>query len=461
MMNCRYRTLCIATLFASAFTQPAHADSARSHPASEQEYWAQVDSRNWDDAVLAAEKLVDAARAKSNEAPEELADALSLLGRAQLSARNYLGAEAAYSEALQILQPRVVETSDKLLEPLRGMGSTLAYAGKHEEAVPYMERALLVSRRTEGLFNTNQEPILRQLATSLSRLGMYVEAEQHMQYLVRVGEQTYGAKDPRMSRIYDLLGDFYIQLGAITFARQAYENALKIVEKKLGRNDIATVMPLRAYAESFRRELDWSLYGVRTPADKKAALMNDHLTQPDGKPMNPRFLNTDGERALKRAIKTLDSHPNRPTALLYDTLLDLGDWYMIKGDSRRALPQYRRAMALLGEVEPDRKLAAKAKVSFPVQVYYPIPSAATRNLNRPDEDVEERYVHVAFTVNPDGSVSGERVIEANASPRHVNETLNAVRDARYRPKFVNGEPVATEDLSLRQIFKVRREREAG
>src|SRR5690606_27319983 len=149
--------------------------------------------------------LVESARLGSNEAPEALAEALGLLGTAQLANANYIGAEAAYSEALQILQPRVVPTSEKLLEPLRGMGYTLAYAGKHEQAVPYLERALLISRRTHGLFNMNQQGILRQLAASLARLGLHAEAEQQMLYFVRVGEQTYGANDPRMPPIHDRL----------------------------------------------------------------------------------------------------------------------------------------------------------------------------------------------------------------------------------------------------------------
>lgn len=457
MTICRRRTIRFALVLASALTPCAHAiDPFEERPDSEQEYWAQVENRNWDQAILAAERLIDIARMRSNDAPEELAEALTLLASAQLASRNLLAAEAAYSEALQILGPRVVPTSDKLLEPLRGMGYTLAYAGKHEQAVPYMERALLVSRRTHGLFNINQQSILRQLAISLAKLGMYVEADQQMQYLVRVGEQTYGAKDPRMAGVYDVLGDFYMQAGVVGAARDSYRHALEIVEKKLGRNDVATVQPLRAYADSFRRELFLSNYGFRAPIDRQA--IADH-TQSESKSINPRYLNDDGERALKRAIKTLDSNPTRPTSLLFDTLLDLGDWYMIKGEPEDAMPHYRRATSLLDQVEPEHAAAARAKISFPVQVYYPVPPAATRNLYRPADQTEQRFAHVVFTVTADGGVTDERVVEANASERHVADTLDAIEAARYRPKFVNGEPVATNDVSLRQVFKLRRDTE--
>jgi TonB family protein len=292
---------------------------------------------------------------------------------------------------------------------------------------------------------------------SLASVGMHVEAEQQMQYLVRVGEQTYGAQDPRMSGIHDQLGDFYMQTGLAGAARDSYRDALTVVEKKLGRNDLATIPPLRAYARSYRQELLWSQYGIRGPVDR--SIIPDNHIDPDSKALNPRYLSSDGERALKRAIKTLDSNPARPTWLLFDTLLDLGDWYMIKSNPGEAMPYYRRAAHLLDEVESEHGVAARAKLSFPVQVYYPMPSAATRYRNRPADEVDLRVVHVAFTVAADGSVEDARIVESNASERHAADTLNAVRNARYRPKFVSGEPVKTIDVSLRQVFRLRRERE--
>jgi tetratricopeptide (TPR) repeat protein len=151
-MHLRPRTLCFALLLATSLAPCAYS-IAPTRPAPEQEYWTQVELKDWEQAILAAEKLIETARLNSNQAPFELAHALTLLGNVQIASANYLAAEAAYSEALQIVEPRVVPTSDKLLDPLRGMGYTLANAGKDEAAVSYMERALLVSRRTHGLFN--------------------------------------------------------------------------------------------------------------------------------------------------------------------------------------------------------------------------------------------------------------------------------------------------------------------
>jgi hypothetical protein len=456
IMHLRRRALCFALLLAFSLTPCAYSMDPLTRPVPEQEYWSQIERKDWDQAILAAERLIEAARLNSNQAPLELARALTLLGNVQIASANYLAAEAAYSEALQILESRVVPTSDKLLDPLRGMGYTLANAGKDEAAVPYMERALLVSRRTHGLFNMNQQGILRQLAASFVKLRRYVDAEQQMQYLVRVGEHTYGAKDPRMAGVFGILGDFYMQTGLIASARDSYRQALELVERKLGRGDLATVEPLRALADSYRRELFLSHYGIRAAAERQGGVSDPQL---DAKSLNPRYLNAEGERALKRALKTLESSPTKPTILLFDTLLDLGDWYMIKSEPDEALPYYRRAYGLLDQLDPQYNSTARAKLSFPVQLYYPIPTAATRNLGLPADSIEERFVHMVFTVAADGSVHDEQVVEENASARQVSETINAIRAARYRPKFVNGEPAATDDVSLRQVFRLRRERD--
>src|SRR5688500_15967249 len=114
------------------------------------------------------------------------------------------------------------------------MGFTLAASGKHDVAIPYMERALLASRRTHGLFNFNQQTLLRQLAATHSKLGNYASAEQQMQYLLRVGEHTYGASDPRMASVHGIVGDFYMQAGLVGVGRESYREGLRIVEKKLG-----------------------------------------------------------------------------------------------------------------------------------------------------------------------------------------------------------------------------------
>src|SRR5262249_52695569 len=136
----------VATLLA-AFAAVQAAESPP-RPESEQEYWAQIDRQDWSAAVTAAEQLVAAARDKAPPQPLVLADALVLLGNAQYGAKNYDAAEKAYTESLQTVEQHAGAASPKLLDPLRGLGYTLAATNRHKEAVPPLERALLIDRRS-------------------------------------------------------------------------------------------------------------------------------------------------------------------------------------------------------------------------------------------------------------------------------------------------------------------------
>jgi TonB family protein len=96
-------------------------------------------------------------------------------------------------------------------------------------------------------------------------------------------------------------------------------------------------------------------------------------------------------------------------------------------------------------------------LSFPVRVYYATPSQATRNTTLPADQVDERFVEVQFTVTDAGDVSDAKVTESNGTQRETADALTAIRSARFRPKFVNGEPVVTTGMTHREVFRTRKE----
>lgn len=452
------RSYCTALLVAAglawqAASAAAAADTPR--PASQQEYWAQFDQRDWAAAVKEAETLVAAAREKSDKKPLALAEALTLLGNAQLGKADLISAEAAYTEALKIVEQHAGSTSARLLDPLRGLGYTLAAAGRDEEAVPHLDRGLLIAHRSYGLFDPGQQGILRQLATSLTRLGRGPEAERHVYYMLRLGERAYGPNDPRMVPILCFVGDWYATTGNFPPARASYRTAVAIVDKSLGKQHLAAVQPLQALARSYTQEVAYSMRGLRVPRERMAPTDADG-TSNDSKPLNPRYISVDGEKALDRALKIVQANAQAPRTMLSDTLIQLGDWYQIKHQPEKALPFYRQAAALDTASPAGESDNAARPLSFPVLVYYPLPSLATRNLLLPPDQVEERFVQVEFTVTNDGGVANAKVTDENGTSRQVAEALQAIRAARFRPKFVNGEPVETTGMINREVFKTRK-----
>ena len=432
-------------------TSLAAATPAPPRPESQQEFWARYDKRDWSAAIDEARQLVEQARANSRD-QMQIANALTLLGNAQLSSGDRANAEAAYREALQITESQGAGAGPAAVDPLRGLGYSLALLERHEEAVPYLERAVLIIRRSFGLFDPSQQNLLRQLASSQARAGRAVDGQKQMLYLQRVGERTYGERDPRMSPVLCVVGDWYVDLGNFMLGRERYRAALEIVERKLGKNDPALVLPLRALARSYLQEIYFITQGYQPMASRSQ--MDATLLEPKG--INPKYISSDGERALQRALAILDANPDTSRELLTDTLIVLGDWYQVKHQPEKALPYYRRAAGLVAKAGRPAEEAV-APLSFPVRVYYPVPPLSMRNRQLSPANIEEKFVSVQFTVTGSGDVQDAKVIEQNGSQRQAAEALEAIRSARYRPKFVNGEPVETQGVVNREVFKIRKQ----
>ena len=459
----RHTTRAAALLLSLSIACGAFAAAAPDRPESQQEYWAQFDRRDWSAAIAAAEDLVAAAREEADAKPLELADALSLLGNAHLGAGDYVNAEAAYMEALQLVEMNGGSMNAKLLDPLRGLGYTFAASGRHAAAIPVLDRALIVSRRNFGLFDSGQQGVLRQLAVSLTKLGRAPEAERHMTYLLRIGERAYGRDDPQLTPILCQIGSWYSDVGNFGPAREQFRTAIEIVTRKLGRSHLAAVEPLRGLARTYTQELLYSTLGIRTnrekvPTDADGS-SNEHKAQ------NPRYIDPDGEKALERALEIIESQPAPPRDVHIGTLVQLGDWRQIRHQSERAMPLYIRAAALLqsASTAPTDEAAQKDRqpelLSFPVRVYYPTPWLATRNQTIPDDQVDETFVQVEFTVTREGEVTNARVVEQNGTSRQAGESLDAIRDARFRPRFENGQPVDTPGMTHREVFRSRKSAE--
>jgi TonB family protein len=456
----------VATLVAAVCS--AQAAETPHRPESQQEYWAQIDRKDWSAAVAAAQELVTTARADATQQPLALAEALTLLGNAQFGARNYIDAEIAFKEALQLAEARAGAASPKLLDPLRGLGYTLAASDKHKDAIPPLERALLIDRRSFGLYDLAQQKVLRQLAESLVKVGRAADAERHVAYLVQLGDRVYGRRDPRQVPILCFAAGWHADIGDFFTSRMIYRQAVDIVEKKLGPNDLGTIEPLRGLAGTYTQELYFSTLGLRTQMSERQPTSADGSSNQQ-RELNPRYLASEGEKALERAVKVLEAQPPSAHDTLLVTLIQTGDWYQIKHMPEKALPYYRRAAALSttladasAATPPPAGTTAAAStepepLSFPVRVYYPTPSQATRNIALPAEQVDETFVEVQFTVTDSGDVTDAKITEANGTQRQSSDTLAAIRAARFRPKFVNGGPVATTGMTNREVFRTRKE----
>jgi tetratricopeptide (TPR) repeat protein len=406
---------------------------------------------------------VNTARASAEADPLALEEALTALGDAYLSTNQYAPAEAAYVEAVRSAEQHGGRETQRVLAPLTGLGTTLARAGHHHNAIPHLQRAVAITRAQFGMFDLRQQDVLETLAGSLTALGRQPEAQDAMVYRVRAAEKTYGEGSPQVVPWLCDLGNWFADIGKTPEARLTFQVALNVVGTSDLLNAPIMVEPLRGIARAHMlrpsypdewRKAPWPklgcglLYAVPPPE-----CLNPHAMDSTGKRIvQPRALNPEGEEALKRALRILESDPGAAPQTLVETVIQMGDWYQIKKSSQEALTYYQRAWQLISTT-PKLPDSVATALNVPLRVYYPTPQIVA---NVPTQvaavDTRSHYVQMEFTVAADGSVHDARIVDHDTRDRYARDVLKAVRDSRFRPKFVEGQAVAATGITYRELF---------
>jgi tetratricopeptide (TPR) repeat protein len=413
-------------------------------------------------AIEGALARVNAARSGADADPLALEEALTALGDAYLKASRYAPAEAAYAEAVRSAEQHGGRETQRVLAALTGLGATLARTGHHHDAIPLLQRAVAITRAQFGMFDLRQQDALETLAGSLTALDRQTDAQDLMTYRVRVAEKTYGEGSPKVIPSLCDLGDWFADIGKTPEARMTFQVALNIVGTTDNLNAPIMVEPLRgiaraymlwpSYPDYWRRYPEPELGCGRLHAVPPPECLNPARRDATGRRViRPRALDPEGEEALKRALRILEADPGLAPVTLIETLIQMGDWHQIKKSPREALTYYERAWKLISST-PNLPESAAAALNVPVRVYYPTPQIAAHVPQVAAVDTRPESVQVEFTVAADGSVSHAHIVDHDTRERYARDILEAVRDSRFRPKFVDGQAVAATGITYREVF---------
>jgi tetratricopeptide (TPR) repeat protein len=405
---------------------------------------------------------VNAARSSADVDPPALEAALTALGDAYLEANQYAPAEAVYAEAVRSAERHGGRETQRVLAPLTGLGTTVARAGHHHDAIPLLQRAVAITRAQFGMFDLRQQEMLKTLADSLVALGRQPEAQDLMTYRVRAAEKTYGEGSPKLIPWLCDLGNWFADTGKTPKARLTFQVALNIVGTTDNLDVPIIVEPLRGIARAYMLRSSYP-DSWRKPPYPALGCAGPHAVVPPeckdpaafdagGFNIEPRTLNQEGENALKHALRILESDPGSAAQARIETLIQMGDWYQIKKSPREALIYYERAWQLIRTTRNLPDSAANA-LNVPLRVYYPTPQIVAHvPILTAAVDTTSQYVQTQFTVAADGSVRDARIVDHDTRDLWARDVLKAVRDSRFRPKFVDGQAVAATGITYRQVF---------
>jgi tetratricopeptide (TPR) repeat protein len=439
---------CVAGCVAAWAAGPAAAVTDSERVEVNKQFRELFDAKRYAEALPLAERVVALTEEQYGKDDRALVNPLTNLGTVHYRLKDYPAAEKDYQRSVEILEATAGSTDRQLLRPLHGLGAAHFAESEYVDASVALKRAIDLSRNIDGLFNVGQLQILEPLIASYVALDLTSEAEKEQQYALRVAESAFGRMDARMLKPLDRYGRWLEQIGRYTSARLLYARALTIAEQTGGRGTPLAVDPLLGIARSYRLEF---VNGAEEPTAVQDAFGGSDLT---GAPLDGQRLNPDGERALRLAIQAIDRAKPVDHHKRGETLIELGDWYMSAGGLGRGVETYREAWKELSQAGDTSLLASPRLLA-----YRPPPSSAKRS-KLDEEESEERFVEVRFTVTKDGRTDNVEGSQSDAPESSQRSVASAVKKARYSPRFENGEAVATEGVTLRERIRVKAKQQA-
>jgi tetratricopeptide (TPR) repeat protein len=372
-----------------------------------------LEARDFAAALAPAEAVVAAQREQREpQYPADLA-ALGLI-RAELGALE----EAAghLIDAIEVITRTEGEFSPTLVEYYRALGRVYIKDAKYREAIASLEQGQHISQRHLGLFNVEQSPLLDDITTAYLGLGDTIEARKMQIERLDNAIRRFGAADPRVIPYRYTLARYYERSRLPESAREQYQEVLKAQEARLGPNDAGVLGPLRELAEI---DLLITQGADAAHRDRLEAVLEENA---DANPI---------ERGLSLAL--------------------LGDWATVKGESAVAADYYRRAWSELSR-SPDVDVAAYFAKPSMIDFVPPLSPVDRAERRRPYTWAE---IVFEFNVTPEGLPAGVRALTRDQQlSTLIGRYSRRLRETHFRPRLVNGEPVAT--TNVRSTHYVRR-----
>ena len=344
-----------------------------------QQFRSLYETARFEEALPYAKRVVELSE-QDAERDHELPIAYNNLGATQYQLADYTGANASYTQSLELLEATQGISSRRLVVPLAGLGAVYAAQDQHEVAAELFDRALAVSRRADGLFNLQQLPLIAQAADSRYAINDFGGSERERMYALKVAEQNYGYGDERTIPPLLDLAVFYEGLREYIAARMMYLRARDVAMQKGGYSAPA-VKALVGIARTHRMQytMDPETLDSQQPArDEVTGEMVGKVYRESRVP--PPAADRSGLKSAQVALELLRSTSDPPKDLMTETLIELGDWFQSTSRPTISMPYYAEAAGIF-----DAVVAADPLMGHPLKaprmVFYRPPVSASRGLN--------------------------------------------------------------------------------
>jgi tetratricopeptide (TPR) repeat protein len=346
-------------------------------------------------------------------AAPELPQDVGRLARIQAELDDFTSAELNYLKAIDLLVDEEGEFSISLLEPYQGLGRSYIKNRQFVEAVTVLEQAQHVSQRNLGLFNVSQTELIDDLTTAHLGMGDTLTAQKLQLDRLDNAVRRFGAESAEIIPFRYSLARYYDQSRMRQAARDQYEQVVTLLEARPDTDAATLLEPLRQ-------------------------IMKIELLLGDSEQARSKLLGMLGERTDIDAVERARS------------LMALGDWAIAKEDVPTARSYYAEADELLRGT-PD---AARDEITAgPAMLDFIAPLSPVDRGTRSRRQYTWGSIVLEFDVSASGRASNVATLAATPPGSMDRAYDRRIRETHFRPRLVDGEPQATENVRFTHYFR--------
>ena len=376
-----------------------------------------------EEATAAALQVAELTQRQYGAGSIKLATPLINLAVMQSITGNLTAAEQNYQVAISIIEQHEGMLSSRLINPLRGLGHTYNRAGMHEKAIENFERALRLNHIELGFTNPEQFGIHDGLTEGYVGLREYEEANFYQEAQLEISQRKFGREDPKTVPAMYKLAEWYRRTGNLDNSTLTYRNADRILREHESETSINRTEALMGLASLYEQQ------GNRPAATS----------------------------VLRKGLKVIDSHPEPDKLRRAGLYMALGDMYTRESRSEIAQVEYTSAWADLSSDENFLELRDEY-FELPVRLSGgEFPNLARNTRGRTSTELRDGFVMIGYTVDSDGRAQDVKIIESEPPDIMEKPLQTTYRRSMYRPRYVDGAPVATENLLSRHDFRYAEE----
>jgi tetratricopeptide (TPR) repeat protein len=402
-------------------------------------YREALDNRDYLEADTLAKRVVELSIRLNGLDSHDSAKAITNLGIAQHNNGDYEAAMRNFLASIDIIERIDDKLSPALVNPLQGLAATQAAVGRPDLARLSYRRAVHVTHVNDGPHNRGQVDILESLAELHVSQGDYDEAVDIQEHIFSIQSRKVEPDTIDLIPALEKRAQWQHRLQRYHGERMTWRQIIDIVEDHYGKESLELISPLTSLGKS---------YLFVSPAEFE---------------YGPEVSAASGETYLKRATRIAMEHPDTSWQVVEQSLLALGDFYILSGRPNRASLTYADAWKLLSAGSSPEQLRARRDHLEQIQVLqkvYPpkyYNSERTDDGRAPPDTFETGTVSFRYNVTASGRVSDVEHLETQ--PREIADFSpivgRALRRMVYRPRMVDGEVTYTTDQVYTHEFYYR------